>query len=94
MKSEIYLIGIMKCGKTEKPFTRVEFAFADIQDTKNYKGLSVVNCYYDGYSVYDKLSNENLILKRSIAEFEFKDDLYNPLATKKILKKVNNIELY
>lgn len=93
MRSEIYLLGVMKCGKEDRIFTRVEFAFADIQDTKNYKGVSVVSCFYDGHDVYNKLSKE-LLLKRVPAIFEFKDDLYNPLATKKILKKIADIELY
>ena len=93
MESEIILLGFMKCGKDDKPYTRVEFAFSDIQDSKNYKGVSVVSCFYNGHDVYNKLSKE-LLLRKVKGTFEFHDDLYNPLATKKILKKIGNIDLY
>lgn len=94
MKSEIVILSYLK-GKTKnnKEFTRIQFAFGDKQDTEKFKGVSVLDCFYDGHVVYNKL-NTNLILKRVQGEFELKEDLYDPLACKKILKKIDNIELY
>lgn len=94
MKSEIVILSYLKGkSKNNKDFTRIQFAFGDKQDTEKFKGVSILDCFYDGHDVYNKL-NTNLILKRVIGEFELKVDLYDPLACKKILKKIDNIELY
>lgn len=94
MKSEIVILSYLKGkSKNNKDFTRIQFAFGDKQDTEKFKGVSVLDCFYDGHEVYNKL-NVNLILKRVQGEFELKEDLYDPLACKKILKKIDNIELY
>lgn len=94
MKSEIVILSYLK-GKTKnnKEFTRIQFAFGDKQDTEKFKGVSVLDCFYEGHDVFKKL-NINLVLKKCIAEFEIKEDLYDPLACKKILKKIDNIDLY
>lgn len=95
MKSEIVILSYVKYNskKDNKPKTKVQFAFGDKQDTEKFKGVSVLDCFYDGHEVFNKL-NANLILKRVQAEFEIQNDLYDPLACKKILKKIDNIELY
>lgn len=94
MKSEIVILSYLKGkSKNNKEFTRIQFAFGDKQDTEKFKGVSVLDCFYDGHQVFNKL-NSNLILKRVQGEFELKEDLFDPLACKKILKKIDNIELY
>lgn len=94
MKSEIVILNYLK-GKTKnnKEFTRIQFAFGDKQDTEKFKGVSVLDCFYDGHDVFKKLNN-NLVLKKCIAEFEIKEKMYDPLACEKILKKIDNIDLY
>lgn len=94
MKSEIVILNYLKGkSRSNKDFTRIQFAFGNKQDTENFKGVSVLDSFYDGHEVYNKL-NSNLILKRVQGEFELREDLYDPLACKKILKKIDNIDLY
>lgn len=93
MKSEIIILSYLKYISNNEKCTMIQFAFSDKQDTEKFKGVSVLKCFYKGHEVYDKL-NLNLILKRCNAEFEIKEDLYDPLACKRILKKIDNIELY
>lgn len=94
MKSEIVILSYLK-GKSQnnKEYTKITFAYGDKQDSEKFKGVSVLDCFYNGHEVFNKL-NVNLILKRVQGEFELKEDLFNPLACKKILKKIDNIELF
>lgn len=94
MKTEIVILSYLK-GKSQnnKDYTKIQFAYGNKQDTEKFKGVSILTMFYDGHDVFNKL-NSNLILKRVQGEFELKEDLYDPLACKKILKKVDNIELY
>lgn len=93
--SEIILLNYMKYNskKDKSPKTMIQFAFKNVQETKRFNGVAVLNCYYDGHDVYDKL-NKDMILKTFPCELELKDDLYDPLSTKKILKKIGNVALY
>lgn len=94
MKSKIILLNFMRytSKKDNSPMTKVQFAFCDLQDANNYKGYTVIDQFYKGHEVYDKL-NTNLLLKPLNCEFKLIEDFYNPLSTKKILKSIESINL-
>lgn len=95
MKSKIILLNYMKYiqKKGDKsPMTKIQFAFADLQKANSFNGVTVIDCYYKGHDAFEKLSTD-MLLKPLDAEFDIIDDYYNPLATKKILKSINGIEL-
>lgn len=95
MKSKIVLLNVMRYGKEggeKKPTTRIEFAFTDVKNEDNYKGSNVITSFVSGHSAFEKLSSD-LIFKVCDAEFEIREDYYDPMATKKILKSINGIDL-
>lgn len=95
MKSKIILLNCMKYGKEgsdKKPTTRIEFAFTDVKDEENYFGSNVISTYVSGHAAFNKL-NPDMVFKVLDAEFDIKEDYYNPLATRKILKSINGINL-
>ena len=95
MKSKIILLSCMRYGKEggeKKPTTRIEFAFADVKDEENYFGSNIITSYINGHEAFNKL-NSGMVFKVLDAEFEIKEDYYNPLATRKILKSINGINL-
>lgn len=93
MKTEIAILNYVKYEKDGKKRTLINFVFSDIQESNNSVGVSVLTQFYDGHEVFNKLSKD-LILKKVVAEFEIKEDMFNPLECRKILKSVNNINLY
>ncbi len=95
MNCKIIVLNIMKYikKKDNTPMTKIQFAFADIQNSKSYKGVNVIDSYYKGHEVYEKLSTKDLILKPCNAEFKVFNDYYNPLAERKLLTKINDIDL-
>ena len=95
MKSKIVLLNVMKYGKEggeKKPTTRIEFAFTDVKNEENYFGSNVITSFVNGHDAFNKL-NADMTFKVLDAEFEIKEDYYNPLATRKILKSINGINL-
>lgn len=96
MKSKIIVLNYMKYVKkdngTDKPMTKIQFAFAECQESEKYNGVTVIDCYFKGHEAYEKMSKD-MLLKPLEAEFDVLTDYYNPLATKKILKSINGIEL-
>lgn len=97
MKSKVIVLNYMKYVKkkdgVEKPMTKIQFAFADLQDTEKYKGVTVIDSYYKGHDAFDKLS-KNILLKPIEAEFEVFTDYYNPLSERKLLKSIDGISLF
>lgn len=96
MKSKIILLNYMKYEKKKDgnvtPMTRLQFAFADVQDAEKFKGVTVIDQYFKNHETYNKLS-KSLLLKTLDAEFDEIEDYYDPLRARRILRKIDNIEL-
>lgn len=96
MKSNIILLNVMQYVKKkdnqEKPMTRVQFIFTQLQKSDNYIGTEPITCYYKGHNVYKALSKLEIL---QVYEAQFKEikDYYNPLAVKQILQTIDGIEL-
>lgn len=94
MTSKIILLNYCRYQKkdSDKMMTRLQFAFAEVQTSENFNGVSIIDCYYSGTDAFKAL-NKDLLLKPVEAEFDIVNDYYNPLRETKILKSVNGIKL-
>lgn len=99
MKGKAIILNYMKYVKKDKdtgieqPMTRIEFLIDELQESKKRVGYSVVSCYYKGFDVYDRLS-KGLLKKEVDVVYEFSQDMFNPLALRRMLKKINGVDLY
>lgn len=99
MKAKIVILNYMKYTKKDKetksetPLTRIEFVINDFKEGNSYCGTAPISCFYKGHDIYKKLS-KGLLLRPLDAEFEIKEDLYDTMSLRKMLKKINDIDLY
>ena len=66
--------------------TKIEFVIADMQDSKNFKGLTPIRSYYNGKDNFNKINTDMIGIPLD-AVFEEKPNYNNPLEIKRILKE-------
>lgn len=97
MKAKIVILNYMKYTKkkdgVDTPLTRIEFVINECKESNSYCGTAPISCFYKGHEIYKKLS-KGLLLRPLDAEFEIKEDLYDTMSLRKMLKKINDIDLY
>lgn len=75
-----------------KPGTCVRFMFCDITESKNKVGHTIIEQFYKGHEVFNKLS-KGLLDKKLLGNFEIRPDLYDPMSLRQMLVGINDISL-
>ena len=98
IKAKIIILSYLKFDKKDKntgevtPMTRIEYAFAEPQDSKKFVGFTTISGFYNGHEIFDRMS-KGLLLRPLDAEFSIKEDYYDPNKLRRMLVKINGISL-